>query len=203
MRGLFYAMLLCLCGCQHAGWMLSLAGFGYGEYSGDKRHKETMVTVHEIGDTAAAVYRITLALAEERGIDTEALAIRKIGAISTAVENPSGGEIPWSDGATGASIAGGLATLWILLKKYGPKAGLMLNGKIYQRHSLARHINVSGYSYLPTCLATDYKGGSRQRKNVKSQLRHWITVTTGLPYPNPLAYEAMMGFPARWTELDV
>lgn len=81
-------------------------------------------------------------------------------------------------------------------------AGLMRNGRLYPRVPLARHINVSGFSYLPTPLASDWKGGSRVRENCKSQFRHWVTLVTGLPYPNPSAVEAFLGFPTGWTDLN-
>jgi len=81
-------------------------------------------------------------------------------------------------------------------------SGLMRNGQCFRRRPLVQHTDATGFSLLPTPLATDWKGGTRQRDLVKSQLRHWITCVTGLRYPNPLAYEAMMGFPASWTELE-
>ena len=83
-----------------------------------------------------------------------------------------------------------------------PKHGMMRNGQVSARHPLVPFINVKGCSLLPTPNATDWKGGSHQRKNIKSQLRHLITCLTGLPYPNPSAYEPLMGFPTGWTELE-
>lgn len=83
------------------------------------------------------------------------------------------------------------------------KSGMTRNGQFSARLPLVQHTDVPGYLYLPTPLATDWKGGSRQKRLVKSQLRHWITCTTGLSYPHPSAYEALMGFPISWTELDL
>lgn len=82
------------------------------------------------------------------------------------------------------------------------KSGMTRNVRFSARRPLVQHTDVPGYLYLPTPLATDWKGGSRQKRLVKSQLRHWITCTTGLSYPHPSAYEALMGFPISWTELD-
>ncbi len=81
-------------------------------------------------------------------------------------------------------------------------AGMMRNGHIYRRLPLVQFTDVPGFSLLPTPLATDWKGGSRQRENCKSQFRHWVTLVTGLSYPHPSAVEALMGFPPEWTEFE-
>jgi len=58
--------------------------------------------------------------------------------------------------------------------------------------------------YTPT--ATDWKGGTekdRRDGGNRSAFRHQYRRRTGYRYPDPAVTEAVMGFPAGWTDLDV
>lgn len=57
--------------------------------------------------------------------------------------------------------------------------------------------------YAPT--ATDWKGGTKaERKDGgnRGQFRHQYTRRTGYLYPDPAVMEAVLGFPAGWTECE-
>ena len=84
-----------------------------------------------------------------------------------------------------------------------PRAGIMRNGIVYQRHSLARRITGTGYGLLPTPSGTSNHG----QNHVSGRLDEWGGSSN--PFRGseigklhcPRFEEWMMGFPDRWTEL--
>jgi hypothetical protein len=88
-----------------------------------------------------------------------------------------------------------------------PSAGMMRNGKTYQRQpwALPTVANVSGL--LPTPNARDYKDLSRTTAFLAARDRHspslsTLALTAGVAWQNvaPL-YEMAMGFPPQWTDV--
>jgi len=87
-----------------------------------------------------------------------------------------------------------------------PKWGMMRNGECWERTALVVCITEPDFGWLPTPVATDWKGGcSAIRKDTgrirMDLMRHYIKNTSGLTYPNPNFLEAVMAFPTGWTEL--
>ena len=86
-----------------------------------------------------------------------------------------------------------------------PRWGLMRDGVAYQQDSAAPPTKGTEYGSWGTPTASDWKGtcsGSEftQRKKQFDQLTQG-TQKDGSIYPNPTAYEALMGWPISWTEL--
>jgi len=90
---------------------------------------------------------------------------------------------------------------WAKYSGRWPSAGMMRNGTCSEQAALARHTDEKEYSLLPTPKASDYRGGCF-RAPYRSNFPEWVTRLTGLPLPNPLALEQIMGFPITWTELQ-
>jgi hypothetical protein len=87
-----------------------------------------------------------------------------------------------------------------------PRWGLMRNGECLEQTLSAPLINAKESGLLPTPLADDWKGGtvtvhSKTGRDRTDQLRHWCKIKFGLTYPIPEHSEAMMGYPAGWTDL--
>jgi len=67
-------------------------------------------------------------------------------------------------------------------------------------------IDEAGHGFVPTPTRVDYKGSVRKRfrgsPHYRSNLPEYLrsSVADGA-YPNPECYEAIMGYPAGWTEL--
>jgi hypothetical protein len=87
-----------------------------------------------------------------------------------------------------------------------PKWGMMRNGECWERIPLVVFITEPDFGWLPTPVATDWKGGcSAIRKDTgkirMDLMRHYIKNTSKHTYPNPNFLEAVMVFPTGWTEL--
>jgi len=86
-----------------------------------------------------------------------------------------------------------------------PKWGTMRNGVAYQRQSAVHPISETESGSWGTPTASDWKGASSgcqftQRAKQFQQLTEG-KYETGSIYPNPTAFEALMGWPTMWTEL--
>jgi len=86
-----------------------------------------------------------------------------------------------------------------------PKWGLMRNGECWELPMLAHHTSeIESGSLLPTPLKSDWKGANKN-SSFDSRNRQYIAWDdgsgAGTLYPNPLAYEALMGWPLGWTDL--
>ncbi len=83
-----------------------------------------------------------------------------------------------------------------------PKWGLMQGGECWAQTTPDFHITEPEFGWLPTPQASDWKGCSI---GSKTSQRHKMYQVLGLnlrsSYPNPLAWEVLMGFPILWTEL--
>jgi hypothetical protein len=86
-----------------------------------------------------------------------------------------------------------------------PKWGMMQNGECWERTMSERITKDNESGLWPTPQRVDYKGTSRdsafQQRAAQYNLwsmgqREYSTI-----YPNPTAYEAIMGWPMQWTEL--
>jgi hypothetical protein len=87
-----------------------------------------------------------------------------------------------------------------------PRWGLMLNGELFQRPSLARITKERESGLLPTMLATDWKGGTTAIRKDKGkqrldQWRDFVKVKYSMTYPHPTHSELRMGWPIGWTDL--
>ena len=85
-----------------------------------------------------------------------------------------------------------------------PQWGLMRNGECWEQRMLAQSIKEIGFGSFPTPVKSDYKGTSKNSKfqSRKIQYKAWDDGTEASTlYPNPLAYEALMGWPQQWTDL--
>ena len=85
---------------------------------------------------------------------------------------------------------------WTEFSASWPQAGMMRNGKCYQREALVRHITVLGCSSWLTPVARDWKGyKKRAGESICNQLRE---IYGGSGTPNPNWIEWLMGFPVGW-----
>ena len=89
-----------------------------------------------------------------------------------------------------------------------PRWGSMRDGVCWELETPARGIHENASGFLPTPTATDYKGGrnSSTRKDgtsTLSEFRHWLRVVHGLRYPILEHSETVMGWPEKWTRLNV
>ena len=85
-----------------------------------------------------------------------------------------------------------------------PKWGLMHDGECWEQQTLAQITNGTEFGLLPTPVKSDYKGTSKNSKFQSRliQYKAWDDGTgASTLYPNPLVYEALMGWPQRWTDL--
>jgi hypothetical protein len=86
-----------------------------------------------------------------------------------------------------------------------PKWGMMQNGECWER-TMSEHLIKGNESGLwPTPQRVDYKGTSRdsvfQQRAEQYNLWGMGQREHSTIYPNPMAYEAIMGWPIQWTEL--
>ena len=85
-----------------------------------------------------------------------------------------------------------------------PQWGLMRDGECWEQQTLEQTIRGIGFGLLPTPVKSDYKGTSKNSKFQSRliQYKAWDNGTEASTlYPNPLAYEVLMGWPLRWTDL--
>ena len=87
-----------------------------------------------------------------------------------------------------------------------PAWGMMLDGVSWEVGTSARIIKEIESGYLPTVLATDWKGGctavrkDKQRQRL-DQWRDYVKIKYGMTYPHPTHSELRMGWPEKWTDL--
>ena len=87
-----------------------------------------------------------------------------------------------------------------------PRWGLMRSGECWERTMSVGRTKGTGSGSLPTPMASDWKGGTaavrkdtgRQRLD---QFRDWCKSLHGLTYPIPGHSEAVMMWPAGWSDL--
>jgi hypothetical protein len=85
-----------------------------------------------------------------------------------------------------------------------PQWGLMHDGECWEQRTLEQSIRGTESGLLPTPVKSDYKGTSKNSKfqSRSIQYKAWDDGTgASTLYPNPLAYEVLMGWPQRWTDL--
>ena len=85
-----------------------------------------------------------------------------------------------------------------------PQWGLMHDGECWEQRTLEQITKGTESGLLPTPVKSDYKGTSKNSKfqSRSIQYRAWDDGTEASTlYPNPLAYEVLMGWPQRWTDL--
>ena len=85
-----------------------------------------------------------------------------------------------------------------------PQWGLMRNGECWEQRTLEQSIRGTESGSLPTPVKSDYKGTSKNSKFQSRSIQYmaWDDGTgASTLYPNPLAYEVLMGWPQRWTDL--
>ena len=85
-----------------------------------------------------------------------------------------------------------------------PQWGLMHDGECWEQQTLAQTTSATESGSLPTPVKSDYKGTSKNSKfqSRSIQYKAWDDGTEASTlYPNPLVYEALMGWPQRWTDL--
>jgi len=131
-------------------------------------------------------------------------------------------ELPESVQAYGASIKGLLEKLNLVLSsrkthrccalgglspssKTLPAWGIMLDGVSWEVGTSARTTREIESGYLPTVLATDWKGGTTAIRKDKGrqrfdQWRDYVKIKYGLTYPHPTHSELRMGWPEKWTD---
>ena len=88
-----------------------------------------------------------------------------------------------------------------------PRAGMMRNGIVYQRASLAHTLDVTGFSSLPAVpcpVACDGKGSGRVRieRGANNNLRDWWNMNYRFVYQPVRCSEYLMGFPIGYTDLE-
>jgi len=87
-----------------------------------------------------------------------------------------------------------------------PAWGMMLDGVSLELATLARIITERESGYLPTVLATDWKGGCTAIRKDRGtqrldQWRDYVKIKHGMTYPHPTHSELRMGWPQNWTDL--
>ena len=87
-----------------------------------------------------------------------------------------------------------------------PSWGMMLNGVSLELAMLVRITTERESGYLPTVLATDWKGGCiaiRKDRGTQrmDQWRDYVKIKYGMTYPHPTHSELRMGWPQNWTDL--
>ena len=85
-----------------------------------------------------------------------------------------------------------------------PQWGLMRDGECWEQMTLAQGTKETEFGLLPTPVSSDYKGTSKNSKfqSRKKQYQVWDDGTEASTlYPNPSAYEVLMGWPLGWTDL--
>ena len=89
-----------------------------------------------------------------------------------------------------------------------PKSGMMHSGNVYKVTSLECNNVGNGYILLPTptvgskrgCTRNRFFGSPTYRGNLVEYIRDGETDGR---WPNPELFEALLGFPTSWTELNV
>ena len=93
----------------------------------------------------------------------------------------------------------------VLSSKTLPKWGMMLNGECFQQPMLAQTTRERESGFWATPTRCDYKGttGAANFQSRKKQFQDLTDgeMVIGTIYPNPITYEAMMGWPLEWTDL--
>ena len=85
-----------------------------------------------------------------------------------------------------------------------PRWGMTANGECWERMTWVRPMSVSACGSWPTPQRVDYKGTSTNSKFDQRvrQAKVWGQgEIVGTIYPNPTAYEVLMGWPVGWTDL--
>ena len=87
-----------------------------------------------------------------------------------------------------------------------PRWGSMRNGECWAQIPLAFPIIAPAFGWLPTPIATDWKGGcSAIRKDTgrprTDSIRMYIKTKFNITYPHPNFLEALMEWPQGWTDL--
>jgi hypothetical protein len=85
-----------------------------------------------------------------------------------------------------------------------PQWGLMRDGECWEQRTLEQTIRGTEFGLLPTPVKSDYKGTSKNSKFQSRAIQYmaWDNGTgASTLYPSPLAYELLMGWPQRWTDL--
>jgi hypothetical protein len=87
-----------------------------------------------------------------------------------------------------------------------PAWGIMLDGVSWEVGTSARTTREIESGYLPTVLATDWKGGTTAIRKDKGrqrfdQWRDYVKIKYGMTYPHPTHSELRMGWPEEWTDL--
>jgi hypothetical protein len=87
-----------------------------------------------------------------------------------------------------------------------PQWGLMRNGGCWEQIALDFLITEPGFGWLPTPIASDWKGGcSAIRKDTgkprTDSIRMYIKTKFNITYPHPNFLEALMEWPEEWTDL--
>ena len=88
-----------------------------------------------------------------------------------------------------------------------PSWGMMLDGASLEVATLVRITKGNDSGFLPTVMATDWKGGTVSiRKDTGTprldQWRDYVKIKFGLTYPHPTHSELRMGWPERWTDSE-
>ena len=85
-----------------------------------------------------------------------------------------------------------------------PRWGSMRNGECYRQPMLEKNINESVCGLWGTPTASDWKG-THHATNYAARKKQYQDLTAGMVkgtiYPNPITYEALMGWPLGWTDL--
>ncbi len=85
-----------------------------------------------------------------------------------------------------------------------PRWGMTVDGLLWEQPTLEPITRGTGFGLWATPTRCDYKGftGTANFQSRKKQF-HDLTggQVTGTIYPNPITYEAMMGWPLGWTDL--
>ena len=86
-----------------------------------------------------------------------------------------------------------------------PNWGMMQGGECWELTMSAHPIEGSESGLWPTPQRVDYKGTSRESVFQQRAAQYEVWSMGGRDYstiyPNPMAYEAIMGWPIQWTEL--
>ena len=87
-----------------------------------------------------------------------------------------------------------------------PQWGLMRNGECWEQIPLVFLITEPEFGWLPTPIATDWKGGCSAIRKDRGKprtdsIRMYIKTKFNITYPHPNFLEALMDWPEGWTEL--
>jgi hypothetical protein len=85
-----------------------------------------------------------------------------------------------------------------------PRWGSMRSGECYRQPMLVQNIKESEFGSWGTPTASDWKG-THHASNYVARKKQYQDLTNGMAvgtiYPNPITYEALMGWPIGWTDL--